>query len=61
MSATELKAGTLPRPDGRRVLAVGRTKGRSPLIQVTARSGDFAASARMEAARRERTREGERP
>ena len=36
----------------RRVLAVGRTKGRSPLVQVCARFGDLQATGTREAAAR---------
>jgi hypothetical protein len=43
-------------PDGRkrrRVLAVGRTRGGSALLQVTARAGDFQATGTRDAAERE--------
>ena len=37
-------AGPFPHPPGRRVLAAGRTRGGSPLIQIRARFGDFVAT-----------------
>jgi hypothetical protein len=36
---------------GKRVLAVGRTRGGSALLQVTARAGDFRATGTREAAK----------
>ena len=35
---------------GRRVLAVGRTRGRSPVLQICARAGDLQATGTREAA-----------
>jgi hypothetical protein len=36
----------IPHPPGRRVLAVGKTRGQSPLVQTRARFGDLAATGR---------------
>jgi len=41
----------IPHDGTRRVLAVGRTRGGSTLLQVTARAGDFQATGTREAAK----------
>jgi hypothetical protein len=46
----------VPNSDGKRVLAVGRTRGGSALVQQRARFGDVAATGTREAAARTRGR-----